>query len=390
MLRLNVPGNKQLRPLVIQCSTVLRITTNRQYPAPLRAKSALLLDDLADEVPEGFAVLLIRQVTDETKLPPQNVLGIGREFDYLREGDVVRITPEATIHTIYRRSGYNSLLVTERCNSFCVMCSQPPRKINDDYLIDDYLDAIPLFDRSTQEIGITGGEPTLLGDRLFGLLGALKSYLPTTSVHVLSNGRNMRDLAFAQRFAQLGHPDLMIGIPVYSDVSAIHDFVVQADGAYDETIRGILNLKRCGVPVEIRVVIHQQTYKRLPQLAHFIVRNLQFVDHVALMGLELMGFARSNLDALWIDPVDYQSELCTATYTLARARIRTSIYNHQLCLLDPSVRKFSVNSISDWKNEYMPECAGCELMSQCGGFFSSSVLRRSANIRPQISSTAVL
>jgi His-Xaa-Ser system radical SAM maturase HxsC len=329
-------------------------------------------------------MLLVRDAPDVSRLPPSNVLMIGRDLDYLSDGDVVRVGPDGRIRTIYRRAAHAvSLLVTERCNSFCIMCSQPPRDVNDDYLIDDYLEAIPLFDRSTREIGITGGEPTLLGERLFTLLRALKAYLPETAVHVLSNGRTSRDLHVAQGLAKIHHPDLMLGIPLYSDIPAIHDFVVQADGAYDETIRGILNLKRCGVRVEIRVVIHRHTFKRLPEIARFMVRNLQFVDHVALMGLELMGFARSNLDELWIDPVDYQRELGEATATLSRAGIRTSIYNHQLCLLEPTLRRFSVKSISDWKNEYMPECEGCQLMAQCAGFFSSAALKRSPHIRAQ-------
>jgi His-Xaa-Ser system radical SAM maturase HxsC len=316
-------------------------------------------------------------------LPTENVLAIGADLHYLSAGDVIRVLPNARIKTIYRRSArVNALLVTERCNSFCVMCSQPPRDIDDDYLIDEYLEAVPMFDRSTPEIGITGGEPTLLGDRLFTLLHSLKSYLPETAVHILSNGRNCRDLALCQKFTMLAHPDLMLGIPLYSDISSIHDFVVQADGAYDETLRGIVNLKRCGIRVEIRVVIHRLTYARLAALAHFIVRNLQFVDHVALMGLELMGFARSNLDELWIDPAEYQRELREAINVLSMARIRTSIYNHQLCLLDPSIRQFAVKSISDWKNEYMTECSGCLLMNDCGGFFSSASLRRSAHIHP--------
>jgi MoaA/NifB/PqqE/SkfB family radical SAM enzyme len=101
----------------------------------------------------------------------------------------------------------------------------------------------------------------------------------------------------------------MIGIPIYSDIAARHDFVVQAKGAFDQTIRGIINLKRCGVPVELRVVIHRQTADRLPQLARFLARNLPFVDHVALMGLEHMGYVKINFDALWIDPADYQPAL---------------------------------------------------------------------------------
>ena len=71
--------------------------------------------------------------------------------------------------------------------------------------------------------------------------------------------------------------------------------------------------------VQIRVVVHQQTFKRLPKLAEFIARNLTFVDHVAFMGLEITGFTRANLDILWIDPIDYQTELRDAVLLLELA-----------------------------------------------------------------------
>ena len=158
--------------------------------------------------------------------------------------------------------------------------------------------------------------------------------------------------------------------------------MVQAKGAFDETIRGILNLKSYSQKVEIRVVLHKQTYERLPELARFIARNFQFVDHVALMGLEITGFTRANLDELWIDPLDYQDQLKEAVHILTRAGIRTSIYNLQLCLLPKSLWEFSVKSISDWKNKYYPECSGCSERHGCGGFFESSDLKRSSNIRP--------
>ena len=152
--------------------------------------------------------------------------------------------------------------------------------------------------------------------------------------------------------------------------------------AFDETIRGILNLKRHGVRVEVRVVLHKQTADRLPQLAEFLSRNLRFVDHVALMGLEMMGFTRANLDALWIDPADYQDQLRDAVWTLRRARMTVSVYNAQLCLTDPSIWAFAKRSISDWKQEYMPECEGCAVMDQCAGFFASAKHRYSDRIRP--------
>jgi His-Xaa-Ser system radical SAM maturase HxsC len=157
---------------------------------------------------------------------------------------------------------------------------------------------------------------------------------------------------------------------------------VQADGAFDETVRGILNLKTCGQQVEIRVVIHRQNCTHLPALAEFIARNLTFVDHVALMGLELTGFAKANIDTLWIDPFDYQRGLYEAAALLQDLGLPTSIYNHQLCTIDRRVWPLAVKSISDWKNEYRPECSRCAVQVQCGGFFATGRMRQSQHIHP--------
>ena len=172
----------------------------------------------------------------------------------------------------------------------------------------------------------------------------------------------------------------MFGIPIYSDLSERHDYVVQADGAFDETIRGVLNLKRAGMPVEIRVVVHKQTFDRLPQLARFIARNLTFVDQVVFMGLEMTGFTRANLPDLWIDPVEHQPQLVEAVKLLAASRMKVSVYNHQLCITDKVLWPFMKRSISDWKNEYMAECSDCGSRSECGGFFSSAKHRYSDHI----------
>jgi len=332
------------------------------------------------ELPDGYRAYLL--AVSEPATRPRDSYVLSHEFSYLADGDVVRIEPSrGAIDAIYRRnSRSNSLLVTERCNNYCVMCSQPPREHDDSWLIDDLMQAIPLMSPETREIGITGGEPSLLGPRLVDLVRHLHHHLPTTGVHILSNGRGFATGDLAKALAQLRHPDLMVGIPLYAEVPGHHDYVVQARGAFDETIRGILNLKRHGVRVELRFVIHTDTYSGLPAFARFVARNLLFVDQVALMGLELTGFARSNLDALWIDPLDYQRELREAVEILERAGSNVSIYNTPLCVLAPELHRFARASISDWKNAYFDECEGCALRAQCGGFFASSVLRRSRGI----------
>jgi len=366
---------------------VVRVSDDQSRPRALRAKEAFLATN--GNLPEGFGLYLalaknaaaLEGLSLETK-----TFVLPDEFSYLADGDVLRIWPKnKRVRVLYRRGSlHNHFLLTERCNHYCLMCSQPPKDIDDSWIVEDVLAAIPLLDPSTKEIGFTGGEPTLLGDDLFRILRAVKSYLPRTAIHILSNGRLFAAPEFARRYADIHHFDIMVGIPIYSDVSTVHDYVVQSDGAFDETIRGILNLKRLGQRVEVRIVIHRQTYARLAQLAEFITRNLTFVDHVALMGLEITGFTRINLDSLWIDPMDYQRQLYEAVTWLADSRTNVSIYNHQLCVLDKRLWPFARKSISDWKNEYMPECQGCRVKEDCGGFFSSARIRHSDHIRPYL------
>lgn len=308
---------------------------------------------------------------------------------HLSDGDIIRLSPRSgELWVMYRRdSAFNAMLLTERCNSYCLMCSQPPKLGDDSHLGLAYLEAIPLMSPETRELGITGGEPTLLGDGLLDVIRACKTWLPSTALHMLSNGRMFQYLSLCREVAAIGHPDLMIGIPLFSDLAHRHDFVVQADGAFDQTVRGLMNLARCGVSVEIRMVIHRETVDRLPQFARFVARNLPFVDHVALMGLEMMGFVRMNLEALWVDPVDYQAPLRLAAEHLLEHGLNTSIYNHQLCVLDRRLWPLAKKSISDWKNAYLDECRGCHAQDDCGGFFASSSVRHSAHIRPLAAET---
>src|SRR5260370_39116757 len=79
------------------------------------------------------------------------------DLDYLADGDVIRLWPKAqAARVLYRRnSSHNHFLLTERCNHYCLMCSQPPKDVDDSWIVDDVLAAIPLIDPSTQEIGFT-------------------------------------------------------------------------------------------------------------------------------------------------------------------------------------------------------------------------------------------
>src|SRR5690606_33460689 len=134
------------------------------------------------------------------------------DYEYLGDGDVVRLHPaKKAIRALYRRkSRQNFFLLTERCNNYCLMCSQPPKKADDSWIIEEILSAIPLIDPTTPEIGFTGGEPTLLGDNLIRILRTAKNYLPHTALHILSNGRRFQDPVFTEKYASIDHHDMMV------------------------------------------------------------------------------------------------------------------------------------------------------------------------------------
>ncbi len=310
-----------------------------------------------------------------------------RDDAVVKPGDVIRLRPNASlVSVLYRRgSKANTLFATEQCNSDCIMCSQPPRNEDDSWRVDEVERTIELVDRDEIQLGMSGGEPTLLRDRLGHLIDVASRRLPETVLHILSNGRTLGDREFATQVAGRRLQHVVWAVPLYGDVADLHDEVVRAAGSFNETLDGLYQLGRLGARVELRVVLHKMTIGRLPQLASFIYRRLPFVEHVALMGLEPMGFAKRNRDQLWIDPADYTTQLQEAVFHLHNRGITTSIYNLPLCVLPTQLWPFAEQSISDWKNVYAKDCEGCVVMSRCAGFFASAGQAwRSRSVRPII------
>lgn len=313
----------------------------------------------------------------------QHLAALPEKFCYLASGDIIGFEgATGKMRTLYRRkSDHNSFLVTERCNHYCLMCSQPPKDIDDRWILDEIRTAIPLVDRETRSLGFTGGEPLLSWREFIALLEECHDYLPDTAIHVLSNGRGFASSEITSAWAAVKHPALTAGIPIYAAVDSVHDYVVQAKGAFDETVLGILKLKDKGQRVEIRVVLHAVTAPRIVETCQWLARNLPFVDHVALMGLENTGFAIANDKILWIDPLDYKNELAEAVDILAASKMNVSIYNLTRCVLDRTLWPHAARSISDWKNDYLPACEGCVEKPNCSGFFTTGRPRYSRGIQ---------
>lgn len=304
-----------------------------------------------------------------------------KNIDNFQEGDVVIINNQGEIIFVYEiLSNHNAILATERCNHRCIMCPQPPVAQEKDKTPFN-LKLISLFSKKTKEIGITGGEPTLIGDNLFVLIKKIQKELPKTAISILSNGVKFADKEYAMKLAKCCHHDLQIDIPIFSDISEEHNRIVGAKTFY-KTVQGLYNLALFRQKIGLRIVVHKQTYKRLPEIADYIYHNFPFVSQVAFMQMETIGLAKENFDDLWIDPYDYNKELREAVLLLVDRGMNPFIYNAQLCVLPEDIRCYAQQSISDWKDIYLNECEGCSLKGQCAGFFASNKDAHSKHIKP--------
>jgi sulfatase maturation enzyme AslB (radical SAM superfamily) len=155
-----------------------------------RADRILVTDKVAVDL-TGYAGFLTSAKLESLSESVPTVSSAG-EIDHLRTNDIVAMEPRnGFVRTLYRPdSNHNVIFATQRCNSNCLMCSQPPQDRDDgDASARRNLELIRLIDDPPKRLVITGGEPTLLGERLFSIIAAVRDKFPDTYLHMLTNGR---------------------------------------------------------------------------------------------------------------------------------------------------------------------------------------------------------
>ncbi|MDE6498712.1 MAG: His-Xaa-Ser system radical SAM maturase HxsC [Muribaculaceae bacterium] len=270
-------------------------------------------------------------------------------------------------------SNDNTLYATGRCSNRCVFCCEPPVQHEDtEALWAENMLVLQRAPDGVPVVGISGGEPAVLGERLIELLEIVGRRFPRADVHLLTNGRAFSNLSYARRVVQATRGRLVAGVPLHSDYCCDHDMIAGVAGAFDETVAGICNLAAAGAAVELRVVINRYNYMRLRDIALFIHRNLPFAALTAFMAMERVGLASDNAAEVWIEPCDYSGYLAGAVDFLDQWHHPVAVYNVPLCLLSPGSRRFACRSISDWKQRFASECDRCELRAECCGLFATS------------------
>ena len=349
----------------------------------LSRSNSVLINEEASLLLKGFAGLITKDFGKKKSSLPQIKVS-GEVSDKLEEGDCVLIDKDGTITVVWeKKSSTNSLLLTEMCDCHCLMCPQPP-KTHDKTLTERSKLILNLVKiEKNQPICLTGGEPTLLKEDFFDILELINKKHPKSTVIMLTNGKSFANFEFTKRFVSVRPKDFLTCVSMHSDVDEVHDRIVGIKDSFYKTAMGLQNLARFREKIEIRVVVNRINAHRLESIATFIQRNFPFINHCTFMGMEIIGLARDNYETVWIDPHEYRDEISKAVRVLSRADMNVSIYNVPLCLTEKKSWSFARQSISGWKNDYLPICEGCSVKARCCGIFTTSGEHQSTYILPQ-------
>ena len=286
------------------------------------------------------------------------------------DGDVLMCVPSslAVERLFRRRSKHNSLLLTERCDQLCVMCSQPPREIDSKWRLPLYEEAIGLTDPGTL-VGISGGEPTLYKDELLGMIDRLADRRTDVSYHILSNGQHFTADDRGSLKQLHNRVSIVWGIPLYSHHEGTHDRIVDKGGAFRRLLDSLFLLGSTNAQIELRTVITAANVFDLPGLANFAAKHIPFISDWAIMGMEPMGYAIANWKRLFFDHSVFSRPITNALEIATLRGLRCQLYNVPRCTIPKQYRGYCVDSISDWKKKYLPECDSCGEKDLCCGFF---------------------
>lgn len=362
-----------------------KIIKNKNVEEKREEYIQVLDNNTLDLFENGYKAYIFEEEPQQLELNKLNYCYNIKDYNTLINYDVIEIIQDSHIRVLYRDdSEDNAIVVTNQCNSNCIMCpdSDIVRNSKENPAIQKLIDQIRAIPDDTKHITITGGEPGLLKNGLITVLKECKENLPNTEFLLLSNGRVFSNTDFTDKVKENIPQNCRIAIPIYSNQAYLHDEITRAKGSFSQAVVGVKKLLERDIDVEIRIVVMKKNYKSLEEISKFIAQELPKVKIVNIMAMEMTGNAYKRKEELWINFDEVSKYLYNACLTIIKAGIIVNLYNFPLCSLDRRLYSIARKSITDYKIRYKEECDDCIAKEECGGFFNSTINMKDIKVKP--------
>ncbi|RLI50096.1 MAG: radical SAM protein [Candidatus Thorarchaeota archaeon] len=161
----------------------------------------------------------------------------------------------------------SEIALTYRCNNRCRFCyAYSPYRKSGEMTTEEVKRVIDVIadDAHVPSLSFTGGEPTLRDD-LFELIeyGRKKGL----RMNLITNGRRCADKRFVDRLVDAGLNSAQVSIE--GPDAETHDYIVGVPGAFEQTVKGIKNLRETDIYTHCNTTICKPNVDKLEQLVDF-------------------------------------------------------------------------------------------------------------------------
>ncbi len=157
------------------------------------------------------------------------------------------------------------------CNNRCVFCIQGDKRFREpDLPFEEIKRRLEKGKKDGAEsVVFTGGEPTFRPEMLLDLVRHAGN-LGYVKIQIQSNGRMFSYPKYCRDLIKAGANEFSPAI--HGSCAKVHDSLTMVPGSWEQTVRGIMNLKELGQYVMTNSVVVKGNFKDIPNLAKLLVK----------------------------------------------------------------------------------------------------------------------
>ena len=263
------------------------------------------------------------------------------------------------------------ICIWNKCNSKCLMCSNPsdfqatdPYK---DYSFDALKERIEKIKLIDDKIILTGGEPTIHPE-FFRLLSFVRKKFPKTVIEFDTNGRRFCYPSFTKKVLLFNKINIYTSLHGFS--AKTHDAVTRTPGSFLQTVKGIKNIlkyKDLGLnEIELRIIVTKLTYKYIEKILKFIKESFPEVNRIVIIFMEMEGQAGDNFKIVGLTHTQFQKFIPKIAKWIPKFK-EFRFYHFPLCVIDQSLWKYVWRTLPDYEVTFLPKCKNCLYKKYCLG-----------------------
>ncbi|MCF7859920.1 MAG: radical SAM protein [Candidatus Cloacimonetes bacterium] len=153
------------------------------------------------------------------------------------------------------------------CNNNCRFCVQADNKLKGNRSFEDIKKDLIDSKERCQGVVLTGGEVTIHA-HFFDIVKLAKS-LGYKLIQIQTNGRMLSSLDFCKKTIQAGATEFSPALHGYC--AEQHDYLTQAKGSFNQTVKGIRNLQSLGAKFLTNTVVVKSNYTTLDKIAKLLI-----------------------------------------------------------------------------------------------------------------------